>query len=76
MATVASLNEIGKKFKTLGWDLPVADVPNWLAAQSIPAADLVAYLDAAIAAPAGWSDGSPNGAKITAALKQRGIAVT
>ena len=76
MATVASLNEIGKKFKTLGWDLPVADVPNWLAAQNIPAADLIAYLDAAIAAPSGWSDGTVNGAKITTALKARGIVVT
>lgn len=76
MATVVSLNEIGKKFKALGWNnIPLADIPNWLAAQSIPATDLVAYLDAAILAPGGWSDTGTNGVKITAALKARGLVV-
>lgn len=76
MATIVSLNEIGKRFKQLGWDnIPLSDIPNWLTGANIPAADLIAYLDAAVLAPAGWQDAVTNGAKITSALKKLGVVV-
>lgn len=80
MATVVSVSEIGKRFTALGWtNLSTSDVLDWLKANSVAAASLVAYLDAAIAAPAGFNDQTIAGctasdaSKITAALKAKGV---
>ncbi len=82
MATVVSVTEIQKRFTTLGWvSLAVADVANWLGTNSISAVSFVAYLDAAIAAPAGFNDQTisgctpADGTKITTALRAKGVEV-
>ena len=83
MANVVSTTEIAKRFSTLGWtSISVADVADALKAQSIAGASLIAYLDAAIASPAGFNDQTIAGCpaadanKITTALKTRLVVTT
>lgn len=63
MATVVNVNELQKRFNTLGWTsgITVVEVLNALAAAAVPATDLVAYLDALIASPSGLNDAAIQG---------------
>jgi hypothetical protein len=80
MATVVSVPEIRKRLETLGWtNLVLQDVLDFLRTQSIPAVSLIAYLDAAIATPAGFDDQTivgcdgPTATKLTNGLKAKGF---
>lgn len=82
MATVVNIPAIQERFVTLGWtNVSIADVVSGLASAAIAAVELIAYLDALIAAPAGVNDQTiagclpADGSKITNYLKARG-AVT
>lgn len=71
-----SLVEIGRRFKQLGWEnAPLADIPNLLKDQGISAAELMAYLDVAVASPAGWPVADAVALKITVFLKKQGLVV-
>jgi hypothetical protein len=80
MATVVSISEIGRRFQDLGWtNLSVPDIVDSLKAANIPAASMIAYLDAALVSPAGFNDQTIAGClpadatKITNALKNKGV---
>jgi quinolinate synthase len=80
MATVVSTVEILNRFKALGWDnVNLSEVTDFLTAQAIPAAALIAYLNTAVSSPAGFDDQTITGCtsaqatKITNALKSKGV---
>lgn len=83
MATVVNVNEISKRFQTLGWaDLSRAEVLGWMKDNAVSGPEMVAYLDAAVASPAGFNDQTIAGCsaaqatKITGALKSKSAVVT
>lgn len=55
MATVVNTGALRSRLQTLGWQ-PVNDILAAILSASIPASEIVAYLDALIASPAGLND--------------------
>lgn len=79
MATVVSVGEFQKRFDQLGWKLNLAEIVDGLRSANVAAAVLIAYLDAAIASPAGFDDQTIAGCppavatKITTYLRGAGV---
>ena len=83
MSTVVNLKEFDKRFSTLGWAISDVNVRDFLTNHpSIGAAEVVAYLDALIAAPTGLNDqtiaGCPaaDATVLTNGLKNIGVVLT
>lgn len=79
MAQVVNASTIKKRMDALNWPFQIPDVSSFLSAQSIPPMEFLAYLDACVKSGDGVDDAAisgctpANGAKITTALRSKGI---
>ena len=83
MSTVVNLKEFDNRFQTLGWNVSSSNLVEFLNNHpAITAVELIKYLDALLANPAGMNDQTITGVTttdantITAALEKIGVVVS